>query len=61
MKAFSLACHEAQKAAGRRKARLPNGQEFVVAVLTRGVKTVPDVIPRVFEKVAARFAGPRPN
>jgi beta-lactamase class A len=36
---------------------LPNGREFVLAVFTKGVKTVPDVIPRVYEKVAARFAG----
>ena len=35
---------------------LPNGREFVLAVFTKGVKTVPDVIPRVYEKVAARFA-----
>jgi hypothetical protein len=37
---------------------LPNGRDFVLAVLTRGVKTVPDIIPRVFERVAARFAAP---
>lgn len=37
---------------------LLNGRDFVVAVLTKGVKTVPEVIPRVFEKVAARFAAP---
>lgn len=36
---------------------LPNGADFVLAVFTRGVKTVPDVIPHVFQKVAARFAG----
>lgn len=36
---------------------LPNGREFVIAVFTKGVKTVPDVIPRVYEKVSARFAG----
>lgn len=36
---------------------LPNGREFVLAVFTKGVKTVPDVIPRVFERVAQRFAG----
>jgi len=34
---------------------LPNGSDFVLAVFTRGVKTVPDVIPRVFQKVAAHF------
>jgi hypothetical protein len=38
------------------RALLPNGRDFVLAVFTKGVKTVPDVIPRVFEKVAARFA-----
>jgi beta-lactamase class A len=36
---------------------LPNGSDFVLAVFTKGVKTVPGVIPRVFEKVAARYAG----
>jgi beta-lactamase class A len=35
---------------------LPNGSDFVLAVFTKGVKTVPGVIPRVFEKVAARYA-----
>jgi beta-lactamase class A len=35
---------------------LPNGSDFVLAVFTKGVKTVPDVIPRVYEKVAAHFA-----
>jgi beta-lactamase class A len=35
---------------------LPNGSEIVLAVFTKGVKNVPEVIPRVFEKVAARFA-----
>ena len=35
---------------------LPNGSDFVIAVFTKGVKTVPDVIPRVYEKVAERFA-----
>jgi len=34
---------------------LPNGADFVIAVFTKGVKTVPDVIPRVYEKVAAHF------
>ena len=37
---------------------LPNGREIVLAVFTKGVKDVPGVIPRVFEKVAARFAAP---
>ncbi len=38
---------------------LPNGAEFIVAVFTKGVKDVPQVIPRVYEKVAAYFAAPR--
>jgi len=37
---------------------LPGGQDFVLAVFTKGVKTVPGVIPRVFEKVGARYATP---
>ena len=36
----------------------PNGSDFVLAVFTKGVKTVPGVIPRVFERVGARYAGP---
>ncbi len=39
---------------------LPNGADFVLAVFTRGVKTVPGIIPRVYEKVAAHFAARRP-
>ena len=35
---------------------LPNGAEIVLAVFTKGVKDVADVIPRVFERVAAHFA-----
>ena len=35
---------------------LPGGSEIVLAVFTKGVKDVPGVIPRVFEKVAAHFA-----
>jgi beta-lactamase class A len=35
---------------------LPNGADFVLAVFTKGVKTVPGVIPRVYEKVGERFA-----
>jgi hypothetical protein len=35
---------------------LPNGSDFVIAVFTKGVKTVPEIIPRVYEKVAAHFA-----
>jgi beta-lactamase class A len=38
---------------------LPNGSDFVIAVFTKGVKTVPGVIPRVYEKVAAHFAARR--
>ena len=34
---------------------LPNGSDFVLVVFTKGVKTVPGVIPRVFEKVAAHY------
>jgi hypothetical protein len=34
---------------------LPNGSDFVIAVFTKGVKTVPEIIPRVYEKVAAHF------
>ena len=37
---------------------LPNGREFIVAVFTKGVKTVPEIIPHVYEKVAAHFAAP---
>ncbi|MDQ2979224.1 MAG: class A beta-lactamase-related serine hydrolase [Acidobacteriota bacterium] len=39
------------------RVQLPNGADFVLAVFTKGVKTVPDVIPRVFERVTARFFG----
>jgi beta-lactamase family protein len=35
---------------------LPNGADFVVAVFTKGVKTVPGVIPSVYGRVAAHFA-----
>ena len=34
---------------------LPNGSDFVIAVFTKGVKTVPEIIPRVYQKVADRF------
>jgi Beta-lactamase enzyme family len=37
---------------------LPGGRDVVLVVFTKGVKTVQDVIPRVFEKVAARYAKP---
>lgn len=36
---------------------LPNGCDFVLAVLTKGVRKVPGIISRVFERVATRFAG----
>lgn len=39
---------------------LPNASDFVVAVFTKGVASVPGVIPFVYEKVAARFAARRP-
>ena len=35
---------------------MPDGSDFVIAVFTKGVKTVPGVIPRVYERVAAHFA-----
>ncbi len=35
---------------------LPDGSDFILAVFTRGVKTLPDVIPSVYGKVAAHFA-----
>ncbi|HSD71255.1 MAG TPA: serine hydrolase [Thermoanaerobaculia bacterium] len=38
------------------RAAIPGGADFVIAVFTKGVKTVPDVIPRVFEEVGAHFA-----
>ena len=38
------------------RVQLSNGSDFVLAVFTKGVKTVPGVIPSVFEKVAARYA-----
>ncbi len=40
---------------------LPGGADFVLAVFTQGVKTVPDVIPRIFERVAARYAAGAPT
>ena len=40
------------------RAVLPDGHDIVLAVFTKGVKTVPGVIPRVFEKIAARYASP---
>ena len=38
------------------RAILPNGRDLVIAVFTRGVQTVPEVIPRVYEKVGQYFA-----
>jgi beta-lactamase family protein len=38
---------------------LPNRADFVVAAFTKGVKTVPGVIPRIYEKVGAHFAATR--
>jgi hypothetical protein len=44
------------------RATLPNGADFVIAAFTKGVKTVPDVIPRIYEKVGALFASvPAPS
>jgi hypothetical protein len=40
---------------------LPNGSDYVIAVFTKGVKDVPDVIPRAYEKVAAHFLAPAPR
>jgi hypothetical protein len=40
------------------RAVLPNRADFVVAAFTKGVKTVPDVLPRIYEKVGAHFAAP---
>ena len=39
---------------------MPNGSDYVVAVFTKGVKDVPEVIPRAYEKVAAHFLAPGP-
>jgi beta-lactamase class A len=41
------------------RAVLPNRADFVVAAFTQGVKTVPGVIPRIYEKVGAHFAATR--
>jgi beta-lactamase class A len=40
------------------RAVLPNGSDFVVAAFTKRVKTVPDVVPRIYEKVGALFSAP---
>jgi hypothetical protein len=34
---------------------LPNGSDFILAAFTRGVKAIKEVIPRIYEKVGARF------
>jgi hypothetical protein len=34
---------------------LPNGSDFVIAAFTKGVRTVPGVIARIYEKVSAHF------
>ena len=39
---------------------LPNGSDFVIAVFTKGVKTVPGVIPSAYGRVAAHFAAAKP-
>jgi len=39
---------------------MPNGSDYIVAVFTKGVKNVPEVIPRAYEKVAAHFLAPQP-
>jgi hypothetical protein len=37
---------------------LPNGADFTLAVFTKGVKTVPGIIPRVYERVSELFSEP---
>jgi hypothetical protein len=37
------------------RATLPNGRDLVIAAFTKGVQTVPEVIPRIYEKVGAHF------
>lgn len=34
---------------------IPGGSDFVIAAFTKGVKTEPGVIPRIYEKVGAHF------
>jgi beta-lactamase class A len=34
---------------------LPNGSDFILAAFTRGVKAVKEILPRIYEKVGARF------
>jgi hypothetical protein len=38
------------------RATLPNGSDFVIAAFTKGVRTVSDVLPQIYEKVGALFA-----
>jgi beta-lactamase class A len=38
------------------RAALPNGADFVIAAFTKGARGVPDVLPRIFEKVGVHFA-----
>jgi hypothetical protein len=40
---------------------LPGGTDFVLAAFTKGVRTVKEIIPRVFEKVGAHFAAAAPD
>jgi hypothetical protein len=37
------------------RAALPNGADFVIAAFTKGVRTLKEVIPRIYEKVGAHF------
>jgi len=39
------------------RAALPNGSDFVLVVFTEGAQKEKAVIPRVFEKISARFTG----
>jgi beta-lactamase class A len=41
------------------RATIPGGPDFVLAVFTRGVEPVPDLIPAVYAKIAAGLAAPR--
>jgi beta-lactamase class A len=34
---------------------MPGGADFVIAVFTKGVKTVPGIIPRVYERVSEKY------
>jgi hypothetical protein len=38
------------------RAALPNGADIVIPAFTKGARGVPDVLPRIFEKVGAHFA-----